>query len=180
MWLLWLISNSLCPHTIWAQKIISICQINHLLKEIKPVNPEGNQPWIFIGRTVAEAEAPNFSHLMWRPNSLEKTLMLGKMKAGKGDDRGWDGWMASLTQWLWIWASSGRWWRTEKPGMLQSMGSQTVRHYLSNEQQNKVKWSVKTEVSDTLSSLLFFFFHSYSWESNLSKGGQGSAPLGDG
>ena len=51
------------------------------------------------------------------------------MKAGeKGDDRGWDGWMASPTQWTWIWASSGNWWWTGKPGMLQSMGSQRIRH----------------------------------------------------
>ena len=44
------------------------------------------------------------------------------------DDRGWEGWMASLTQWTWVWASSGRWWWTEKPGMLQSMGLQRVGH----------------------------------------------------
>ena len=47
---------------------------------------------------------------------------------GEGDNRGWDGWMASLTQWMWVWASSGSWWWTEEPGMLQSMGSQGVRH----------------------------------------------------
>ena len=51
------------------------------------------------------------------------------LKAGaEGCDRGWVGWMASLTQWTWVWASSGSWWRTGKPGMLQSMGSQRVRH----------------------------------------------------
>ena len=60
---------------------------------------------------------------------LEETLMLGKIKArGEGDDRGWDGWMASPTQWTWVWASSGSWWWTGKPGVLQSMGSQRVRH----------------------------------------------------
>ena len=48
-----------------------------------------------------------------------------RLRAGeKGDDRGWDGWMASLTQWTWVWANSGRWWRTEKPGLLLSMASQ--------------------------------------------------------
>ena len=47
---------------------------------------------------------------------------------GGGDDRGWDGWMASPIQWTWVWASSGNWWWTGKPGMLQSMGSQRVRH----------------------------------------------------
>ena len=49
--------------------------------------------------------------------------------------RGWDGWMASPTQWTWVWASSGRQWRTEKPGVLQSVGLQRVRHYWVTEQQ---------------------------------------------
>ena len=77
-----------------------------------------------------------------------KTLMLERLKAGgEGDDRGWDGWMASLTQWLdgitdsmvgwtWVWASSGRQWRTGKPGVLPSTESQRVRHDLGTEQQN--------------------------------------------
>ena len=46
---------------------------------------------------------------------------------GEGDDRGWDGWMASPTQWTWVWVSSRSWWWTEKPGLLQSMGLQRVR-----------------------------------------------------
>ena len=45
---------------------------------------------------------------------------------GEGDDRGWDGWTASPTQWTWVWASSGSWWWTRKPGVLQSMGLQRV------------------------------------------------------
>ena len=54
---------------------------------------------------------------------------------GEGDDRGWDGWMVSLTQCTWIWANSRRQWRTEKPGVLQSMGSQRVGHNYATEQQ---------------------------------------------
>ena len=51
-----------------------------------------------------------FGHLMWRIDSLEKMLMLGKIEAGgEGDDRGWDGWMASPTRWTWVWASYGSW-----------------------------------------------------------------------
>ena len=65
---------------------------------------------------------------MGRTDSFEKTLMLGKSEGGEGDDRGWDGWMASLTQWTWVWASSGSWWWTGRPGVLQSVGSQRVRH----------------------------------------------------
>ena len=55
---------------------------------------------------------------------------------GEGDDREWDGWMASLTQWTWIWANPGKWWRTGKPGVLQFLGSQRVGHDLAIEQQN--------------------------------------------
>ena len=90
----------------------------------------------------------HFGHLMWRGNSLEKTLILGKMKAGaEGEDRGCDGWMASLTQWTWIWASSRRWWRTEKPGVLQSVGSQRVRRDWVTKQQQKALSAVSSSVS---------------------------------
>ena len=68
-------------------------------KEIKPVNPKGNQPWIFIGRTDAEAEAPIHGYLMWSIDSLEKTLTLGKIEGRRRSvNRGRDGWMASPTQ----------------------------------------------------------------------------------
>ena len=53
---------------------------------------------------------------------------------GEGDNRGWDGWMVSLAQWTWFWASSGSWWWTGKPGVLQSMGSQRVKHNRVTEQ----------------------------------------------
>ena len=72
-----------------------------------------------------------FGHLTQRTESLEKTLMVGKIGGGGGgggDDRGWDGWMASPTQWTWVWISSGSWWWTARPGVLQSMGLQRVRH----------------------------------------------------
>ena len=98
-------------------------------KQIKPVNPKGNQPWIFIGSTDAEAEAP----IPWPPDVkiwlTGKDWCWGRLRAGgEGDGRGWDGWMASPTQWTWVWASSRRWWWTGKPGMLQSMGSTRVGH----------------------------------------------------
>ena len=69
-----------------------------------------------------------FDHLMRRADSFEKTLMLGKMKAGgEGDDRGWDGGMASLTRWTGVWENSKSWWWTGRPGVLWFMGSQKVR-----------------------------------------------------
>ena len=70
-----------------------------------------------------------FGHLMQKADSIEKTLILGKIeerRRGEEDDRGWDGWMASLTQWTWVWVDSGSWWWTGRPGALQFMGSQRV------------------------------------------------------
>ena len=70
-----------------------------------------------------------FGHLMQRTDLLEKTLMLPKTEGRReGDNRGWDDWMASLIWWTWVWVSSGSWWWTGKPGMLQSMRSQRVRY----------------------------------------------------
>ena len=70
-----------------------------------------------------------FGHLMRRADSLEKTLMLGKIEGRRRrDDREWDGWMASLTRWTWVWVNSRSWLWTGKSGMLQSVGSQRVRH----------------------------------------------------
>ena len=60
---------------------------------------------------------------------LKRPWCWGKLKAGgEGDNREWDGWMASLTQWTWVWVNSGNWWWTGRPGMLQSMGSHRVRY----------------------------------------------------
>ena len=78
-----------------------------------------------------------FGHLMGRTDSLEKTLMMGKFEGRRRRRRQrmrW--WMASPTHWTRIWASSRRWWRTGKPGMLQSMGLQRVRHDWATEENN--------------------------------------------
>ena len=68
-----------------------------------------------------------FGHPMRRTDSLEKPWCWERLKAGEeGNDRGWDGWMASLTQWKWVWVNSGSWWWTGRSGVLRSMGSQRV------------------------------------------------------
>ena len=104
-------------------------------KEIKRVHPKGNQSWMFIGRTDAEAEAP----ILWPPDAKthwKRPWCWERLRAGgEVGGRGWDGWMASLTQWTRVWANSGRKWRTRTPGVLQTMGSQRVGHNLATEQQ---------------------------------------------
>ena len=96
-------------------------------KEIQPAHPKGNRSWVFTGRTDAEAETP----ICWPPD--EKSWLIWKdPDAGKDwrREKGmtWDGWIASLTQWTWVWVNSRSWWWTGRPGMLQSMGSQRVGH----------------------------------------------------
>ena len=91
---------------------------------LKEVSPEYSLKGLML-----KPKLWSFGHLMQRTDSLEKTLMLGKIKGrGDGDDGGWGGWTASPTQWTWIWVSSGSWWWTGRPGLLQSMGSQRVGH----------------------------------------------------
>ena len=97
-------------------------------KEIQLVNPKETQSWIFIGRTKAEAKTP----ILWPPDA--KNQLIGEDPDAGKDWRqekgqwGWDGWMASLTRWTWVWVGSGSWWCTGKPGVLQSMGLQRVRN----------------------------------------------------
>ena len=91
-------------------------------KEIQPVYRKGNQSWISLEGLMLKLQY--FGHLMRRTDSLEKTWCWESLRAGEeGDDRRWDGWMASLIWWTWVWTSSGSWWWTGKPNMLQSMGS---------------------------------------------------------
>ena len=95
-------------------------------KEIQPVHTEGDQPWDFFGRNDAKAETP----ALWPPHA--KSWLIGRLwcweglgAGGEGDDRGWDGWMASPTQWMWVWVNSGSWWWTGRPGVLWFMESQS-------------------------------------------------------
>ena len=95
--------------------------------EIQPVHSEGDQPWLFFGRNDAKAETP----VLWPPRA--KSWLIGKDPdagrdlgaGGEGDGKGWDGWMASLTRWTWVWVNSGSWCWTGRPGVLQFMGSQS-------------------------------------------------------
>ena len=127
----WMLKNW-CFWTVVLEKTLE----NPLdCKEFQLVHPKGIQSWIFIGRADTEAETPilrppdakNLLH--WKRPWCWKRLKAG----GEGNNRGWDGWMTSPTLWTWVWGSSGSWWWTGRPGMLQSMGSQRVRHDRVNE-----------------------------------------------
>ena len=97
---------------------------------LKEINPEYSMEGMML-----RLKLQYFGHLMWGTDSLERLWCWERLKAGgKGDDRGRDGWMASLTQWTWVWASSRIWWRTGKPGVLWSMESQRVGHDRATEQ----------------------------------------------
>ena len=98
-------------------------------KEIKPVNPIRNQSWIFTGRTDAEGEAP----ILWPPDvknwPIWKDPDAGKdWRQEEKGTTGWVGGMASSTRWTWVWVGFGSWWWTGRPGLLQSVGLQRVRH----------------------------------------------------
>ena len=114
---------------------------------LKEISPE------FIGRTDAEAETP----VLWPPDAnsqlIGKDWCWEKWKAGEeGDDRVWNGWMASLTPWTCVWASSRNWWWTGKPGMLQYMGLQRVRHDWATE----LNWKTPSAATKTQWSQIFF------------------------
>ena len=93
----------------------------YILKEISPdYSLEG---------LMQKLKLQYFGYLIERVDLLKNILMLGGLKVGgEGDDRGWGGWMASLTRWTWAWVSSGSWWWIGKPDMLQFIGLQRVGH----------------------------------------------------
>ena len=107
-------------------------------KEIQLVHPKGNKSWVFIGRTCwswnSNTSASSCKELtLWKIPWCWEGLRVG----GEGDDRGWDGWMASPTRWTRVWVNSGSWWWTGRPGVLRFMGSQRVGHYWATE----LKWT---------------------------------------
>ena len=121
----------------WAQKNWCFCTVvlektlesPLYCKEIQPVHPKGDQSWVFIGMTDVETQTPTLATWCGELTHLKRPWFWERLRAGgEGDDRGWDGWMASPTQCTWVWVNSGSLWWTGRPGMLWFMGSQRVGH----------------------------------------------------
>ena len=114
-------------------------------------------PWYSLEGLMLKLKLQYFGHFMRRVDSLEKTLMLRRR-----DNRGWDGWMASLTRWTWVWENSGSLWWTGRPGVLQFMGSQRVRHDWATE----LNWTEDSQYQvfqywDSLKQVTYY--HSLTW-----------------
>ena len=126
-------------------------------KEIQPVHSEGDQPWDSLEGLMLKLKLQYFAHVMWRADSLEKTLMLGKIGGrGEGDNRGWDGWMASPNQWTWVRVDSRSWWWTERPGVLWFMWSQRLGHDWATD----LNWTEQKSFWQKCHSKLLIVWHS--------------------
>ena len=136
-------------------------------KEIQPVHSEGVQSWVFFGRTGwCYSWTSNTFATSWEVLTHWKRLWCWEgLWAGEGDDREWDGWMASPTQWTWVLVNSGRWWWTGRPGVLQFMGLQRGRHDWETEVTDYSSYHLIVAPSLRLSYGKFFMFilRLFSW-----------------
>ena len=119
---------------------------------------KGMSPEYSLEGLMLKLKLQYFGHLMWRADSLEGTLMLGKIEGGRrrGQQR-IGGWMASPTQWTWVWVNSGSWWWTGRPGMLQSMGSQWTGH----------DWATELNFSEGIDSVFLYILHTHTHTQNI-------------
>ena len=145
----------------WWRRLLRISCTARRSKQsiLKEINPKFSLQGLML-----KLKLLYFGHLILRNDSLEKTLMLGKTE-GRRRRGEWDGCMTSPTQWTWIWANYGRLWRTGKPGVLHSMGSQRVRDNCSN-------WTTTKDVSllkfeNLIFPLLSFLIRNHMGESVL-------------
>ena len=121
-------------------------------KEIQPVHPKRDQSWVSLEGVMLKLNLQYFGHLMRRVDSLENTLMLGRIggRTRRGQP-GWDGWKASLTRWTWVWVKFRSWWWTGRPDILRFMGSQRVGHDWATE----LNWTEYGHLADMSKNFKF-------------------------
>ena len=121
-----------CLQTVMLEKTLR----GALDCKIRPLNPQGNQPWMYFWSTNAETETrgfcqPDTKRQLWKTSWQWEIFRTG----GERGDRGWDGWTASLIQWTCVWTNYGKQWKRGRPGVLQSRNQKRVAHDWMNEQQ---------------------------------------------
>ena len=117
-------------------------------KEIQPVHPKGDQSWVFWSSNTLATSCKEVTH--WKRPWCWEGLGAG----GEGDNRGWDGWMASPIWWTWVWVNFGSWWWTGRPGVLWFMGSQRVGHDWATE----LNWTDRSVSANTEAKEHFYTF----------------------
>ena len=113
---------------------------------VQPVHPIGDHSWVFFGRTDAEAETPILLTTWGEELTHQKRpWRWERLRAGgEGNDRGWDGWMASPSQMTWVWVDPGSWWWTGRPGMLRFLWSWRVGHsWVTEPELGEKNWLIR-------------------------------------
>ena len=125
-----------CFWTVVLEKTLK-SPLDH--KEIQPVHSKGDHSSVSLEGLMLKLKLQYFGHWCEELTHLKRPWCWERLNAGgEGNDRGWDGWTISPTQLTWVWVDSGSWWWTGRPGMLQSMGSQRVRHNWSRS--SRLNW----------------------------------------
>ena len=131
----WALKNS-CFWTVVLEKTLE--RVPWTARRANQSILEENNPEYSLEGLMLQLKSSSLATWCEELTHLKRPWCWERLKmGGEGDDRGWDGWMASLTQWTWVWVNSGSWWWTGRPGVLQSMGLQRIRHNLVTE----LNWS---------------------------------------
>ena len=150
-----------CPQTLWLCTCSWFSRIWDKIL-IKPINSKEISPEYSLEGLMLKLKLQYFDHLMWKLTHWKRPWCWERLKAGgEGDDRGWDGWMASPTWWTWVWATSRSWWWIGKPGMLQYMGLQRVRHDWATELTDSMLGQKPFRHLFGKSSLTFYLFSAW-------------------
>ena len=155
----WVVKNW-CFWTVVLEKTLE----NPLnCKEIQPIHPKGDQSWVHWKNWCWSWNSSTLATSCEVLTHLKRLWCWDGLGAGgEGDDRGWDGWMVSLTQWTWVWVNSGSWWWTGRPGVLRFMGLQRVGHNWETE----LNWTNHSKHCKEKVSLVYMFYLCFIIRSN--------------